>query len=84
MDSEVVNSVSGGSKVTSSRTRQSLNKQSQLHRPAHHMAGAETAEPKQMANRDIVFVWDTNGSTTLQPTSLPDPIFGYPSEDEPE
>jgi hypothetical protein len=47
------------------------------------MAGAETAEPKQMANRDIVFVWDTNGSTTLQPTSLPDPIFGYPSEDEP-
>ena len=80
MRSEVVNSVSGGSKVTSSRTRQSLNKQNQLHYSDRHM-GAEAAEPKHVANRDTVFIWDTNGSTTLQPTSLPDPIFGYPSED---
>ena len=81
MGSEVVNSVSGGSKVTSSRTRHSQNTQDQLHRRAHQLVGAEAAEPKQMANRDTVFIWDTNGSTTLQPTSLPDPIFGYPSED---
>ena len=47
------------------------------------MAGAEAAEPTQTANRDTVFVWDPNGSASLQPTSLPDPIFGYPSEDEP-
>ena len=81
MGSEVVNSVSGGSKVTSSRTRQDLNKQNQLHHSDRHMVGVEAAEPKQVANRDTVFIWDTNGSTTLQPTSLPDPIFGYPSED---
>jgi hypothetical protein len=42
---------------------------------------AEAAEPKQVADRDTVFIWGTNGSTTLQPSSLPDPIFGYPSED---
>jgi hypothetical protein len=45
------------------------------------MVGAEAAEPKQVANRDTVFIWGANGSTTLQPNSLPDPIFGYPSED---
>ena len=81
MRSEVVHSVSGDSKVTSSRTRQNSNKQSQLHGPTHHMAEAEAAEPKQVANRDTVFIWGTHGSTTLQPSSLPDPIFGYPSED---
>lgn len=71
----------GGFDVTSSRTRQSLNKQNQLHRQANHPAEAETAAPGQLPDRDPVFVLDTNGSTTLQPASLPDPIFGYPSAD---
>jgi hypothetical protein len=79
--SEVVHSGSGGFDVTSSRTRQSLNEQNQLHGPAHHTVGAETAAPEQLPNREPVFVWGTNGSTTLQPSSLPDPIFGYPSVD---
>ncbi|MBV8513615.1 MAG: hypothetical protein JO289_25905 [Xanthobacteraceae bacterium] len=67
--------------MTSSRARQSFNKQNQLHRPARHPAEAETAAPKQLPDREPVFVLDTNGSTTLQPASLPDPIFGYPSAD---
>lgn len=71
----------GGFDVISSRTRQSLNTQSQLHEPAHHGVEAKTAAAKPLPNRDPVFVWDTNGSTTLQPASLPDPIFGYPSAD---
>jgi hypothetical protein len=71
----------GGFDVTSSRARQSLNKQNQLHRPANHPTEAETAAPGQLPDRDPVFVWDTNGSTTLQPASLPDPIFGFPSAD---
>jgi hypothetical protein len=80
--SEVVYSVSGDSKVTSSsRTRQNLNQQNQLHEPTHRTVGAETAAPSELPNREPVFVWDTNGSTTLQPSSLPDPIFGYPSVD---
>jgi hypothetical protein len=67
--------------MSSSRARQGLNTQSQLHGPDHHGVKAETAAPSALPNRDPVFVWDTNGSTTLQPTSLPDPIFGYPSAD---
>jgi hypothetical protein len=67
--------------MTSWRARQSLNTQSQLHGPAPHGLEAETAAPKQQPNRDPIFVWDTDGGTTLQPTSLPDPIFGYPSAD---
>jgi hypothetical protein len=55
--------------------------QNQLHRPLSRTAEAETAAPKQVPDGDPVFVWDTNGSSTLQPASLPDPIFGYPSAD---
>jgi hypothetical protein len=71
----------GGLDVISSRIRQNLNTQSQLHQPVHHGVEASTAAPRSLPNRDPVFIWDTNGSTTLQPALLPDPIFGYPSAD---
>jgi hypothetical protein len=70
----------GGYDVTTSRARQSLNRQNQPHGPAHDGV-AETAAPSERPSREPVFIWDTNGSTTLQPASLPDPIFGYPSAD---